>query len=271
MEWIGVFHLLKKSNYVEICLNSIYKEYHEISHKILTDLRKNAYVRYREGLDVDGNKFSIHALDDCMENINRWLKQMLLGNNIASWENHTPNLMAAHKCNNFEKANFKKTRLIVNKDGTTSIQEYQSETTKTKSPKSLVEMKRLYEWLVMFLLNFRERIISDKDGELFISKISTPLKKKDNNIVCERSGLEDTLNQCIETIFEETCADDSDNEDNDIVDNQFNGSNQNSTTVEEEDIEEEDEVVDEERTNDARGKIHSLSLQNIFKEGEKSS
>ena len=45
-EWLGIFHLLGKKNYVEICLCMMEKEYEEITYKELSQIRVNSSVRY---------------------------------------------------------------------------------------------------------------------------------------------------------------------------------------------------------------------------------
>ena len=76
-DWIGVFFVLKKRNYVKITLSAIEKEYNDISYSELTDLRINASIRYQEGNDMKGNPFPMHFLDKVMENINAWTKKTL--------------------------------------------------------------------------------------------------------------------------------------------------------------------------------------------------
>ena len=74
IEWIGIFYLLKKHNYVDTCLNAIETEYSKISYAELMSIRMNASVRYRSGQDNKGDPFPLHVLDEFMENINGWKK-----------------------------------------------------------------------------------------------------------------------------------------------------------------------------------------------------
>ena len=38
LNWVGIFSLLNKSNYVDIALNQIEREYHDITYKELEEL-----------------------------------------------------------------------------------------------------------------------------------------------------------------------------------------------------------------------------------------
>ena len=78
-EWIRIFYLLKKHNYVEICLSAVETEYSNISYNELMSIRINSSVRYRNGKDSKGNDYPLHVLDEVMENINGWTKRLLMG------------------------------------------------------------------------------------------------------------------------------------------------------------------------------------------------
>ena len=123
-EWIGIFYLLKKHNYVEICLSEVETEYSKISYKELMSIRINSSVRYRNGKDSKGNPYPLHVLDEVMENINGWTNRLSMGHDEQSWRIHSPNLMCAHRSNNFESDAFTKYRLDIWIDDNIRRKEY---------------------------------------------------------------------------------------------------------------------------------------------------
>lgn len=137
MDWYFLF--IKKHNYVDICLNAIETEYSKISYSELMAIRINASVRHRGGHDNKGNPFSLHVLDEVMENINGWTKRLLLGPDEQSWKIHSPNLMCAHRSNNFEIDAFTKQRLLVDMSDEPRRKDYISNSTKTTEPKKTTE------------------------------------------------------------------------------------------------------------------------------------
>ena len=69
-ELIGIFHLLKKHNYVEICLSVIETEYHKINYSELELIRINTVVRYQNGDSNKFNPFILNFIDKVIEDIN---------------------------------------------------------------------------------------------------------------------------------------------------------------------------------------------------------
>ena len=78
-ELIGIFYLLMKHNYVEICLSAVETEYSKITYKELMSIRINSSVSYINGKDSKGDPYPLHVLDEVTENINRWIKRLLMG------------------------------------------------------------------------------------------------------------------------------------------------------------------------------------------------
>ncbi len=46
----------------------------------------------------ESNYASLHVLDDTMENVNKWVKELPLGDTQESWVLHSPNVMLAQRC-----------------------------------------------------------------------------------------------------------------------------------------------------------------------------
>ena len=241
--------------------NVIETEYVGISYKELQAIRMNAAVRYRTGKDSKGNSYPLHVLDEVMENINAWTKRLLLGPDEISWRIHSPNLMCAHRSNNFESDAFTKQRIEWNENDEPTKKEYVSSSTKTTEPRKNVERRRMYEWMVLMFGDEITRHINDKDGFESIKHLTTTLTKPlTSNVNMDDI---DHLENCIDDIFntidsietmpilnEQTIEDNT--QVNDIVGN---------------------EVIDENTSNNNddinRGKIHCLSLVNVFDEARK--
>ena len=260
IQWIGIFYMLKKHNYFEICLSAIETEYSGISYHDLQSIRINSSVRYRNGRDSKGNDYPLHVLDEVMENINAWTKRLLLGPDEMSWKIHSPNLMCAHRSNNFESDAFTKQRVEwVNQDDPTR-KKYVSTSTKTTEPRKTVERQRVYEWAVMMFNEEQSRCVSEKDGFATIKLITTTLKN--TTIVDVLDGQTDHLGECIEDIFYNiesinTTA---------IIDSSIS-----SDTVPINDVLDNEAVEVDVSINDEtnRGKINPLSLINIFDQAKK--
>ena len=255
-EWIGIFHLLKKHNYVEICLSAIETEYHKISYDELQSIRINAAVRYRNGNDNKGDPFPLHVLDEVMENINGWTKRLLLGPDEQSWKLHSPNLMCAHRSNNFEIDAFTKHRLDLSEEPKRKL--YTSNSTKTTEPRKTVERQRIYEWCVLMFNKEQTRRINEKDGFYCIKQLNTHLKNRPNS--ADSNSKPDPLECCIDDIFNN----------NDIGDETYTNITMVPTDSSNDDVI--DDVIDDEAIEDndeegqevRRGKINRLSIIDIF-------
>jgi len=245
IEWCGIFYLLKKHNYFEICLSAIEKEYSNISYDELQAIRINSAVRYRNGNDNKGNPYPLHVLDEVMENINAWTKRLLLGPDEVSWRIHSPNLMCAHRSNNFESDAFTKQHIEWNINDEPTRKDYTSSSTRTTEPRKTVERRRIYEWSVIMFNDEQQRCINEKDGFNCINRITTPLQRPtaNPNTIDKIDHLED----CIDQIFETTNLND----------------NINPEPIDDEAIEDNTEANNESN----RGSINSLALLDVFDHG----
>ena len=76
--WMGVFHVLGKQNYMEICLKAVDKEYGWLDYSILQQVWCNLSVRYHAGSDYRGYEYVLCIMDEPIENINMWTKTLPL-------------------------------------------------------------------------------------------------------------------------------------------------------------------------------------------------
>jgi hypothetical protein len=118
-EFCGVFLVLGKMKYYELCLSQIERRYNDISSSQLNEIRINGSCRYRK--DTDNQKYVMHVLDELMENVNGWTKSLPLGSDENSWVEHSPNVMVARKCLNFVNNEYCRGLIdfesVVNNDG----------------------------------------------------------------------------------------------------------------------------------------------------------
>ena len=247
IQWCGIFYLLKKHNYFEICLSAIEKEYLGISYDELQLIRIHSSVRYRNGNDSKGNPYPLHVLDEVMENINAWTKRLLLGPDEVSWRIHSPNLMCAHRSNNFESDAFTKQRIEWNISDEPTRKDYNSSSTKTTEPRKTIERRRMYEWSVMMFNDEHNRCISDKDGFACIKNLTTPLQKPNVNV--NTLDKIDHLGDCIDEIFYSQDLNDASIPD----------------PIDDEAVEDNSEL----RSESNRGNIHCLALLDIFDHANK--
>ena len=194
-KWIGVHLMSGKHKCVENYLNAIELEYKAIDNIALQEIRMNISVRYHANKDKSGYLFPLHPLDEVQENINQWTKRILLGSDETSWKAHSPNVAAAHMCINFEESEFTKNKLEYRTGVRTKSQHH---STKTVTPRKVIEKQRLYEWVIeMFKENIPKRACLSKDGFHLIKCLKTKLES--NEVVVEN----DALDECINEIFGE--------------------------------------------------------------------
>jgi hypothetical protein len=98
-DFCGVFLLMGKTKYYELCLSQMERRYSDISQSELNEIRINASCRYRK--DNKNKVYVMHVLDEMMENVNGWTKMLPLGADQDSWIEHSPNVMVARRCLNF--------------------------------------------------------------------------------------------------------------------------------------------------------------------------
>jgi hypothetical protein len=207
-EWMGVFSLLNKHNYLEICLNSIEKEYGEVEYSDLEEIRINGYIRSTEGFDKDDKAFTCLALDEKQEELNWHTKQLPIGNSIESWLQHSRNLMFARSCMSQVEMNYTRRHLSHSNNSLIPIVAKNndvSDHTRTVIPSSTREKIRLYEFLILLLddeTNNTHSNMSMQHGKNLITKLTTSLSN-DTEVDAFSSNQDgdDHLADCIENIF----------------------------------------------------------------------
>ena len=142
VDFCGIFLVLDKTNYVEIVLSQIEKRYKEVEYHQLQEIRINCTSRYE--CDPKDNKFyhSLHVLDETMENVNMWVKNLPLGEDQESWAMHSPNVTVAQRCRLFDQNEYKRGITNFEKllyEGTEELRELNKN--KYVLPKKIVEKK----------------------------------------------------------------------------------------------------------------------------------
>ena len=99
----GIFHLMKKHKYVEIVLNQMEKKYLNISYSQLQEIRMNCSCRYEQNIPTKNIYYPMHVLDEVMENVNMWVKELPVHQDDESWTVHSPNVTFARRSITFEK------------------------------------------------------------------------------------------------------------------------------------------------------------------------
>ena len=152
IKFIGVFLLLKKYVYVDLCLNAIEREYHDIDYESLMHIRINSCVKYRVGKDSNGKWCTAVALDEMQENVNGWTKKIVMDNEHDSWQRHSPNVTVARKCVSFIDGEYKKNYLYLDRINRDEEIEHGRKSYKnnTAIPRQRVEKSRLYEFFTNF-------------------------------------------------------------------------------------------------------------------------
>ena len=81
-EFLGIFYLLGKKKYYNLCLNQKEKRYGDIEYGNLHEMRVNSTCCYKD--DSMCNMHSLHLLDELMEKVNVWTKKLPLGSDQES-------------------------------------------------------------------------------------------------------------------------------------------------------------------------------------------
>lgn len=216
IEWMGVFGVLRKYNYLNICLNSIEREYSEISYTSLEELRRNSYVRRNKNTDLNGVDFHCSALDELQEENNHDVKQLPICGDKASWIQHSKNIGFARACRNFVDEQFHRRHLHYVEDSNTdnTILEPKNksnhERIHTNVSSSALEKTRIYEFLVQLLCdgNNNPCELDYSNGVNIITKLKTSLKQDETSTTTnedsasENTTPTDTLHDCFSRIFE---------------------------------------------------------------------
>ena len=202
-DFCGIFLLLEKNNYVEIVLSQMEKKYSHVNYKQLQEIRINSSCRYFQN-QKNKHYYSMHVLDEVMENVNMWVKGLPLGDNEESWVLHSPNVTLARKCLQFDKVEYRRGLINFDKyieDGVFEEREY----TKSLyvSPRKSVEKKRIFEFLVKYVnKETPNRQSSPKEMISVLDTLETKLDEKyhkqDNT--SHSNNDDDDLNEVIDNI-----------------------------------------------------------------------
>ena len=285
-DFCGVFLLLGKSKYYELCLSQAERRYNDATYGQLHEVRLNSACKYRK--DSTHNVYTMHVLDELMENVNYWTKCLPLGNDEQSWIKHSPNVMVARRCLNFVNNEYRKglldfecaiqtdtSPIVTNNDNTPYV-----------ASKSTLERSRLFELVVeLFDEEIEGREFNVKVAESKIELLTTKLKKNvtDNTPTTPLTTAIDGINSLQDTF--------NDNVDIHIINHSFNEiggdvtSHDNrrsieNTTVNENDNDNNDSdddndstiIDDDDDTNGTllhvRSDCHRLSLVDVIEKGK---
>jgi hypothetical protein len=205
-EWIGIFSMLNKKNYLEIALNTIDRNYSEIAYEDLEECRLNSFVRYNKGIDKDGRNFYCVALDEAQEIFNSWTKKMPLGTDEDSWVKNSKNLMFVRQCINYEEHQYKKRHLHYNDDevGIVAKNGDKLDHVRTTEPSITREKIRMYEWIINLLqsdANVGQPITRNVLMNAMKNLTSSLTYNISNNDILEQHDNSDHLNRCIDEMF----------------------------------------------------------------------
>lgn len=193
-EFLGVFYVLKKTKYFDIGLCQVERECSSLSHTSLQQLRINSTCRYQP----QEMKFApLHALDEVMENINQWAKMLPLGSNEDSWKMHSPNLMCARLCMNFERQEFINRRLGYENS---SISSSSTSTFKNQvTPRQNVEKFRLYEFILGAFNSIPPvKSFQDSFAEDIVTNLTTKLQQETTSNDKSTDDLGETVQNLLE-------------------------------------------------------------------------
>lgn len=141
-QFCGIFLCLGKNNYVELCLSQMERRYENLSFSKLHEMRLNSAVRLKPSTKC--RKATARALDDLMENVNCWVKDLSMGDTLHSWVIHSSNVTLAKRCIVFEKEQYIKTIDKIDTEVKNDIQG-------NVEPRKGRERSRIYELLVMVI------------------------------------------------------------------------------------------------------------------------
>ena len=69
-------------------------------------------MRYRRGKDNIDYDYTCRVMDKVIENVNMWVKKILLASDESSWQHHSPNVVAAKQCHAHERMYFVRSSLV---------------------------------------------------------------------------------------------------------------------------------------------------------------
>ena len=100
--------LLKKTQYFEITIRTIEREYNDISFKELNQLCVNSYIQYKSDDTNEDRVYECVAPDELQENLNLWTKDVCIHGTYDSWVYHGPNVIVCRICVAFADAEYRK-------------------------------------------------------------------------------------------------------------------------------------------------------------------
>lgn len=101
VEFLPIFHELKKRNYSEIDLSLMEEYYARVPFPILEILRRNRTQKLYLGTDGNGKPMAFHELDDCMEMVMPKIKEMPVKTTGESWTAHSTKIPLVAKSSVF--------------------------------------------------------------------------------------------------------------------------------------------------------------------------
>ena len=275
-DFCGVFLLLGKNNYYELCLSQVERRYRDATYGELQEIRLNSSCRYRK--DTKNNVYTMHVLDELMENVNYWTKCLPLGNDQDSWVNHSPNVMVARRCLNFVNNEYRRGLLDFESaiETDSKPEQHNQQYSAYVEPRCMLERSRMFELFVELFNNEIEgRHFNIKQCESKIDLLSTKLKQ--NETPSTPSALEEVIDgindlnrekdsPLISNYIDSNSVDISNHElEIDRHDDNDNDSNDND------DREEEDIIIVDDIINDStklRSDCHRLALSNVIDMGK---
>ena len=201
-EFCGVFMLLDKNKYIEIILSQMEKKYNEISYSQLHKIRINSGCRYKANIDDKNIHFPMHVLDEVMENVNMWVKKLPVNHDPKSWVTHSPNVCLAQRCVAFEKAEYKRGFINLEKMLKYGIITDRNDCdTKYVEPKKTIEKQHVFEFVsrVLKTESVNTRLLDEESFIAELNNLETKLKKK---VPTEESTISPFEDQDLNEIFE---------------------------------------------------------------------
>jgi len=276
-DFCGVFHLLGKKNYYELCLSQTERRYRDATYGELQEVRYNSSCRYRK--DTNSNVYTMHVLDELMENVNYWTKCLPLGNDQDSWVKHSPNVMVARRCLNFVNNEYRRGLLDFEsaiESDSTPVQNNQQYTTYVE-PKCTLERSRLFELIVdLFNDEIDGRQFNIKQIESKIEKLTTTLKRNEPQTI--PSALEQVINSIndLNTHIDGQSIMDNDVDDGidvTVNDPPIDDDNDNTSVLHDDNEEEVEDGIElhDDLTNDSintQSDCHRLSLIDVIHHGK---
>ena len=215
IEWLGIFVLAGKSNYFEICLNSIEKEYGEVSYKELQEIRINSYVNYEN--KNDGKSCHFVGLDEAQEMLNYWTKLLPVTGDVDNWIFHSGNLMFARQAINYENEQYMRQQLEYTNSADGEVLPSKKKRSKnnyrTTSPRAFLEKIRLYEFFVLLCHTDRYNHgieMKYNDGIDIETKLTTSFQSNSDEDSNTDGKDSDNLHDCFTNIFHVDSLEDKD-------------------------------------------------------------